>query len=70
MRSSVHVGIGIIWQCALTLIAMYIVVKEGGALLTSILVLVIMSLILKKNWYENLCRYEKEYNAFIQKNNL
>ncbi|WP_164110748.1 MULTISPECIES: hypothetical protein [Sphingobacterium] len=30
MRSSVHVGIGIIWQCALTLIAMYIVVKEGG----------------------------------------
>lgn len=69
-RDMFNVGIGIIWQCALTLIPMYIVVKEGFPLLTSVLVLTITTLILKKNWYDNLCRDEKEYDAFIKKHSL
>lgn len=69
-RDMFNVGIGIIWQCALTLIPMYIVVKEGLPLLTSILILTITTLILKKNWYDKMCRDEKEYDAFMQKHNL
>ncbi|MFD1769993.1 hypothetical protein [Sphingobacterium suaedae] len=69
-RDMFNVGIGIVWQCALTLIPMYIVVKEGVSLLTSILILAITTLILKKNWYDKMCRDEKEYEAFLQKHNL
>lgn len=69
-RDMFNVGIGIIWQCALTLVPMYIVVKEGFPLLTSVLVLAITTLILKKNWYDNLCKDEKEYDAFIKKHSL
>ncbi|TDQ76311.1 sodium:solute symporter family protein [Sphingobacterium yanglingense] len=69
-RDMFNVGIGIIWQCALTLIPMYIVVKEGFPLVTSIMVLAITTLVLKKNWYDKMCREEKEYDAFMKKYNL
>jgi hypothetical protein len=49
---------------------MYIVVKEGFPLLTSILILTITSVILKKNWYDKLCKEEKEYAAFMEKHGL
>lgn len=69
-RDMFNVAVGIIWQCSLTLIPMYIVVKEGFPLLSSILILTITTLILKKNWYDKMCREEKEYDEFIQKHKL
>lgn len=69
-RDMFNVGIGIIWQCSLTLIPMYIVVKEGFPLLTSILVLTITSLILKKNWHDKMNREEKVHAEFLQRHNL
>lgn len=69
-RDVFNVAVGIVWQCSLTLIPMYVVVKEGFPLLTSILILVITSLILKKSWYDKMCREEEAYHAFMRKHRL
>lgn len=59
-RDMFNVAIGIIWQCSLTLIPMYIVIQQGFPLVTSILVLGRTSLILKKNWFDKMCQDELE----------
>ena len=69
-RDMFNVAIGIIWQCSLTLIPMYIVIQQGFPLVTSILVLAITSLILKKNWFDKMCQDELEYNRFMEKHKL
>lgn len=69
-RDMFNVAIGIIWQCSLTLIPMYIVIQQGFPLVTSILVLGITSLILKKNWFDKMCQDELEYNRFMEKHKL
>ena len=65
-----NVAVGIIWQCCLTLIPMYIVIQQRQGLVTSILILGITTLILKKNWYDKMSREEDEYDAFIAKYGL
>lgn len=65
-RDMFNVTIGIIWQCCLTVIPMYIVIKEGFPLFTSIIILGITTLILKKNWYDKMNREEKEYDALMK----
>ncbi len=69
-RDMCNVAIGIVWQSCLTLIPMYIVIKEGMPLLSTILVLGITTLILKKNWYDKMNEEEKEYNALMNEINL
>lgn len=64
-RDMFNVTIGIIWQCSLTIIPMYIVIKEGFPLFTSIVILGITTLILKKNWYDKMDKEEKEYTALM-----
>lgn len=64
-RDMFNVAVGIIWQCSLTVIPMYIVIKEGFPLFTSIIILGITTLILKKNWYDKMNKEEKEYNALM-----
>lgn len=64
-RDMFNVAIGIVWQCCLTVIPMYIVIKEGFPLFTSILVLGITTLILKKNWYDKMNQEEKEYDEVM-----
>jgi len=49
---------------------MYIVIQQGFPLVTSILVLGITSLILKKNWFDKMCQDELEYNRFMEKHKL
>lgn len=66
-RDMFNVAIGILWQCSLTIIPMYIVIKEGFPLFTSILILGITTLILKKNWYDKMNREEKEYDELMKK---
>ncbi|MCD7936104.1 MAG: Na+:solute symporter [Tannerellaceae bacterium] len=65
-RDMFNVAIGIIWQCCLTIIPMYIVIKEGFPLFTSVLILGITTLILKKNWYDKMNKEEKEYNQLME----
>ena len=61
-----NVAVGIIWQMCLTIIPMYIVIREGMPLITSILILAITTLVLKKNWYDKMSKDEVEYNALIE----
>lgn len=65
-RDLFNVAIGILWQCSLTIIPMYIVIKEGFPLFTSIVILGITTLILKKNWYDKMNQEEKEYDALMK----
>lgn len=69
-RDMFNIAIGIIWQCCLTIIPMYIVVREGLSLFSVIAVLVATTLILKKNWYDKMNREEKEYDALMKELNL
>ena len=64
-RDMFNVCIGIVWQMSLTVIPMYLVIKDDMPLVSSILVLLITSLILKKNWYDKMCRDEAEYQAVM-----
>ena len=61
-RDAFNVAIGIIWQCALTIIPMYLVVREQLGLWSSIALLLVTTLILRKTWYKPLCKEEARYN--------
>lgn len=64
-RDMVNIVVGIVWQCALVLMPMYIVLQYHLSLFSTILVLGITTLILKKNWYDKMNREEKEYDRFM-----
>jgi hypothetical protein len=53
-RDLVNIVVGIVWQTCLTIIPIYIVIREGFPLFTSVMILGITVLILKKNWYDKL----------------
>jgi hypothetical protein len=53
-RDMFNVTVGIVWQVCLTVIPVYIVIREQLPLITSIGILLITTLILKKNWYDKL----------------
>lgn len=53
-RNMFNVAIGIVWQMCLTVLPIYIVIKEQLPAITSAVILLITTLILKKNWYDRL----------------
>ena len=53
-RDLFNVTVGIIWQVCLTVLPVYIIIREHLSLLTSAVILLITTLILKKNWYDRL----------------
>src|SRR5690606_19211842 len=53
-RDMFNVGVGIVWQMCLTLAPIYIILREDVSLITSIGLLAVTSIILKKNWYDKL----------------
>ncbi len=53
-RDMFNVTVGIVWQVCLTVIPVYIIIREQLPLLTSIVILLVTTLILKKNWYDKL----------------
>jgi solute:Na+ symporter, SSS family len=55
-RDAVNVGVGIVWQLCLTIVPIYVVLKQGLPLAVSVGVLLITSVILKYNWYDRLER--------------
>jgi len=63
-RDMFNVVVGIIWQICLTVIPVYIIIKEQLPLITSIGILLITTLILKKNWYDKL----KQEDELLQPN--
>ena len=65
-RDAFNVAIGIVWQCSLTIIPMYLVVRQQLGLWSSIALLLVTTLILRKTWYKPLCKEEIRYNEEIK----
>jgi solute:Na+ symporter, SSS family len=53
-RNMFNVAIGIIWQTCLTVIPVYIIIREQVPMITGVIILLITTFILKKNWYDKL----------------
>lgn len=53
-RDCFNIVIGLIWQISLVALPMYIVIKEQSGIIYTAIVLVITSVILKKNWLDKL----------------
>jgi solute:Na+ symporter, SSS family len=60
-RDMFNVAVGIVWQICLTVIPVYIILRERVSLLNSVVILLITTLILKKNWYDKLSELDQEY---------
>lgn len=60
-RDMFNVTIGIIWQSCLTVIPMFLVVRNYWGLGISLILLAVSSLILYKSWYKPLCEEEKRH---------
>lgn len=53
-RDTLNVVVGIIWQMALVVLPIYLVLKNWTVLGLTMIVLVVTSWVLKKNWYDKL----------------
>jgi solute:Na+ symporter, SSS family len=53
-RDMVNIAVGIAWQMSLMLVAVYFVLREFGRFWIAAAVLVVTSIFLKMNWYDNL----------------
>lgn len=65
-RDAFNVIVGIIWQCCLTIMPMYLVVRGTGGFVISALLLIVTTFVLWKTWYKPLCREEKEYDELMK----
>lgn len=61
-----NVFIGIIWQLSLTLIPIYLVIKENLSFAISCLIMLITMLILKKTWYDKLKDVDEDFEKLIE----
>jgi Na+/proline symporter len=57
-RDMLNVVIGIVWQMSLVIAPIYLVIREWNALIISIVVCVVCSVILKFNWLDKVKDYE------------
>lgn len=53
-RDAFNIAVGMIWQISLVVMPIYLVIKEANSMLIAIVVMLITSFILKKNWYDKL----------------
>ncbi len=58
-RDAFNVVVGIIWQTSLTIIPIYIILREQLPLMVSIAILGITMYILKRNWYDHLKKEDR-----------
>ena len=65
-RDAFNVIVGIIWQCCLTIMPMYLVVRGTGGFIISVMLLIVTTFVLWKTWYKPLCREEKEYDGLMK----
>ena len=53
-RDMFNVAVGIVWQIGLVVMPIYLVIQQWWSMLTAFGVIVVTSLILKKNWLDKL----------------
>ena len=56
-RDWLNIAVGMIWQTALAVAGVYLVIEDFRSLLVAIVVIVVTTLILKLNWYDKLEDY-------------
>ncbi len=66
-RNMFNVVIGIIWQTCLTVIPVYIIIRENVPMITAICILLVTTLILKKTWYDKLAEEDREWENASKK---
>ncbi len=69
-RDASNVVVGIIWQSCLTIIPIYIILREELPLITSVAILGITMYILKKNWYDHLEKEDKILEKELESGSL
>jgi solute:Na+ symporter, SSS family len=57
-RDMFNVVTGIIWQTCLTILPIYIILRESLPLMSTVAILLTTTLILKKNWYDKLKEHD------------
>ncbi len=62
-RDMLNVTVGTIAQTAVTALAIFIVIKEAGSVVASIIILVIAAAFLKRNWYDKLAEWPEQEMA-------
>ena len=62
-RDTLNVVVGVIWQTSLTLLPIFMVIKNWTGFALSAVVIVVTSLILKKTWYDTLEDYPVDARA-------
>lgn len=65
-RDAFNILVGIIWQCGLTVIPMYLTVRNHIGLILSVLLVATTTMLLYHTWYKPLCQEEQEYNTFMK----
>lgn len=60
VRDTVNVAVGIVWQTALTVTGIFLVLQQYTALTYSVLVVIATSVFLKLNWYNHIVDYPDE----------
>jgi len=53
-RDMANVGVGIVWQMTLVVIPVYLIIRQMWELGISVLILILTSVFLKRNWYDRL----------------
>lgn len=66
-RDMFNVFIGIVWQSCLTVLPMYLAVRNHLGLAVTVLLIIITSLILRYTWYKLLCAEEESYEKYMKK---
>ena len=66
-RDMFNVFIGIVWQSCLTVLPMYLAVRNHLGLAVTVLLIIITSLILRYTWYKPLCAEEESYEKYMKK---
>lgn len=66
-RDMFNVVVGIVWQICLTVIPIYVILREQMPLINSVVILLITSLILKKNWYDKLKELDDDVTPSLKK---
>lgn len=62
-RDTLNVFVGVIWQTSLTLLPIFMVIKNWAGFVISAVVIVLTSLVLKKTWYDTLEDYPVDARA-------
>ena len=61
-RDLINVAVGIVWQTALVCVPIFLVIQDWPKMLAALSVVLITSVFLKLNWYDQMRDYPEDYS--------